>query len=170
MKKVQIGARVNVEDAEFISLLEINGATTPSDKLRAIIEEARSRRECSSDFSGSYRMVQEQVTPIVERLKKAEFEMSAQSLQLTRILEWLPEFYAYTLSALPEDIESERDLVDYEKGVIDKVTRLFESLLHLELSNQKSSYSNEFFNNHMSHLADLIKIIMTTAKQQEGGE
>jgi hypothetical protein len=170
MKKVQIGARVNVEDAEFINLLEINGATTPSDKLRAIIEEARLRREYLGDFSGSYRMVQEQVAPIMERLKKAEFEMETQSLQLTRILEWLPEFYAYTLSSLPLEIDSERDLVDYEKGVIDKVTRLFESLLHLELSSQKSSYSNEFMEKHMSHLADLIKIVMTTANKQEGGK
>jgi len=168
MKKVQIGARVSADDAEFINLLEINGATTPSDKLRAIIEEARLRREYLSDFSGSYRMVQEQVTPIVERLKKAEFDMGSQSLQLTRILEWLPEFYAYTLSALPSDIESERDLLDYEKGVVDKVTRLFESLLHLELSSQRSSYSNEFLEKHLSHLAELTKIVMTTAEKQKG--
>lgn len=101
-------------------LAEINGTTTPSDKLPAIIEEARLRRE-----------------------------------------------YYLNLAYFPEDIESELDFVDYEKGVVDKVTRLFESLLHLELSNKKSSYSSEFLENHMSHLADLIKIIMTTAKRQE---
>ena len=141
MKKVQIGARVNVEDAEFINLLKINGANTPSDKLRAIIEEARLRREYSQDFSGSYRMIQEQVTPITERIKKAEFEKDIHSVLLTRILEWLPEFYAYSLSSLTDDPASAEELASYEKGAIDRVARLFESLLHLELSNQSNSYT-----------------------------
>jgi len=61
MKKIQIGARISPEDADFLNLLEINGAKTPSDKLRAIIEEARLRREYSHEFTGSYRMIQEQL-------------------------------------------------------------------------------------------------------------
>ncbi len=86
MKKIQIGARVNEEDAEFLNLLEINGATTPNDKLRAIIEEAR----------------------------------------------------------------------------------LFESLLHLELSTQGNSYTPGVFRDHVSSLAELIRIIHTTSQKEEG--
>ncbi len=168
MKKIQIGARVNAEDAEFLNLLEINGATTPSDKLRAIIEEARLRREFSHDFTGSYRMIQEQVTPITERIKKAEFEKNIHSAQLTRILEWLPEFYAYSLSSLADDAESKEELANYEKGAVDRVARLFESLLHLELSTQASSYTPGVFRDHVSSLAELIRIIHTTSQKKEG--
>ena len=166
MKKVQIGARVNAEDAEFLNLLEINGATTPSDKLRAIIEEARLRREYSHDFSGSYRMIQEQITPITEKIKKAEYDKEIHSALLTRILEWLPEFYAYSLSSLSDD--SEENLAAFEKGAVDRVVRLFESLLHLELSHQTSSYTPGVFKNHVSSLSELIKIIHTTSQKEEG--
>ncbi len=166
MKKIQIGARVNADDAEFLNLLEINGATTPSDKLRAIIEEARLRREYSHDFSGSYRMIQEQIIPITEKIKKAEFDKEIHSALLTRILEWLPEFYAYSLSSLSDD--SEENLAAFEKGAVDRVVRLFESLLHLELSAQTSSYTPGVFKDHVASLSELIKIIHTTSQKEEG--
>ena len=168
MKKIQVGARIDSEDAEFLNLLDINGAKTPSDKLRALIQEARLRREYSNDFAGSYRLIQEQVTPIIEKLKKAEFELGVESVLLTRILEWIPEFYAYSMSALPDNIESETDLFGYEKGVVDKVMRLFESILHLELSSQKANYQPKFIENHVSHLFDLINMIHTASDKKEG--
>ena len=168
MKKIQVGARIDPEDAEFLNLLEINGAKTPSDKLRAIIQEARLRRAYSKDFTGSYRLIQEQVTPIIERLRKTEFELNVQSVLLTRILEWMPEFYAYSLSALPENIDSETDLAGYEKGVVDRVMRLFESLLHVALSRQRANYQPELLENHVSHIVDLVNMIQRTSEKKEG--
>lgn len=167
MKKIQVGARINAEDAEFLNLLEINGANTPSDKLRAIIEEARLRREYSRDFTGSYRMIQEQVAPLTERIKNAEFDKTIHSELLARILEWLPEFYAYCLCSLPEVIESEKDLSVYEKGAVDRVARLFESLLHQELSTQDNSYNPDVFKNHVASLFEIIKIIEISSQKKE---
>lgn len=167
MKKIQIGARVSAEDAEFINLLEINGAKTPSDKLRAIIEEARLRRAYSRDFAGAYRMIQEQIAPLVERVKNAEFENNTHSAVLARILEWFPEFYAYCLSSLPEVIESEKELCGYEKGMVDRVARLFESLLHQELSTQETSYNPLVIKEHVTSLGRIIKIISVSTEEKE---
>ena len=167
MKRIQIGARISTEDAEFLNLLEINGANTPSDKLRAIIKEARLQREYSQDFTGSYKMIQEQVTPLTERIKNAEFEENIHSELLARILEWLPEFYAYCLCSLPEVIESENELSTYEKGAVDRVLRLFESLLHQELSTQSNSYSPNILKDHVASLAGFIKIIDRTTREKE---
>lgn len=167
MKKVQIGARISEEDAEFLHLLNINGATSPSDKLRAIIEEARIRREFSQDFSGLYRQVQEQVSPLAEKIKKIEFEQGIHSTLLARIFEWLPDFYAYCLCSLPDEIESEQELVDFEKGAIDRMARLIESLLHQELSSQETSYTPDVFKSHVSSFADLIKIINVKSQKAE---
>lgn len=168
MKKVQVGARISAKDAEFLNLLEINGANTPSDKLRAIIEEARLRREYSQDFTGSYRLIQEQVTPLTERIKNAEFDKGIHSELLARILEWLPEFYAYCLCSLPEVIESEDELSVYEKGTVDRVARLFESLLHQELSTQSNSYTPNVLKEHVSSFAEIIKIIEISTRKKEG--
>ncbi len=167
MKKIQIGARVTVEDAEFINLLEINGAKTPSDKLRAIIKEARLQREYSQDFSGSYLIIQEQITPLVERIKNAEFESNTHSEVLARILEWFPEFYAYCLSALPENIESEKVLCVYEKGIVERIARLFEALLQQELSTRENSYNQDMIRDHVVSLGRIINIINVSTKEKE---
>ncbi len=168
MKKIQIGARISAEDADFLNLLEINGAKTPSDKLRAIIEEAKLRREYLRDFKGSYRMIQEQLSPIIEKIKQNEFEKNIHSAPLARILEWLPDFFAYCLCSLPDDIESDQELLVYEKGAVDRVVRLFESLLHLELSNQGTTYNPSVLSDHMVALAKSMKLIEHSFKQEAG--
>jgi hypothetical protein len=148
--------------------LEINGATTPSDKLRAIIEEARLQREYARDFAGSYRMIQEQLAPVIEKIKKVEFENGIHSALLARTLEWMPEFYAFCLCSLPtEKLESTEELRKYEKGAVDRVARLLESLLHLELSRQASSYTPKVFRDHVDSLKELIQIISNTSPKQE---
>jgi len=129
MKKIQVGARITEEDADFLNLLKINGANTPSDKLRAIIEEARQRREYSQDFTGLFRMTQEQISA--------------------------------------EKLESTEELKKYEKGAVDRVARLLESLLHLELSNQTSSYDPHALRNHVVSLTNIIQIITKTAQHEE---
>jgi hypothetical protein len=168
MKKIQVGARITEEDADFLNLLKINGANTPSDKLRAIIEEARQRREYSQDFTGLFRMTQEQLGPNIEKIKNAEFENDIHSALLARILEWLPDFYAFCLSAISaEKLESTEELKKYEKGAVDRVARLLESLLHLELSNQTSSYDPHALRNHVVSLTNIIQIITKTAQHEE---
>ncbi len=168
MKKIQIGARVSAEDAEFLNLLEIDGARTPSDKLRAIIREARLQREYAQDFPGIYKAIQERVTPLTEKIKKVEFEKNIRSEPLARILEWLPEFYAYCLSSLPEDIDSEEELRLYEQGAVDRVAILYESLLHQELSSHSTSYNQHIFKSHISSLAKIINIIDQSSPTKEG--
>lgn len=170
MKKVQIGARISGEDAEFLNLLEIDGATTPSDKLRAIIEEARLRRQYTSDYSGWFRQIQEQLNPLIEKIKKVEFEQNVHSAFLVRILEWMPDFYAYCLTSLSEEKgEVLSDLQNYERGALERVARLFEALLHLELSMKQQGYSTDVFKDILSPIEEIITIIKSKNPKQEGG-
>ena len=167
MKKVQIGARISQEDAEFISQLNIEGANTPSDKLRAIIENARKKSEFSSDFAGSYRMLKEELNPIIEYIKATEHTRGDHSAVLARIMEWMPEFFAFCLSTLHHDSDQKNDLVEFEKEVTARLFRLFESLLHLELSRQQSSYTANVVRDHLDHIHNLLQIIQNTT--EEGG-
>lgn len=167
MKKVQIGARISQEDAEFISQLKIEGAHTPSDKLRAIIENARSKAEYSYDFAGSYRSLKSEINPIVEYVKEAENSQNIHSAVVERVFEWMPEFYAYCLSTLNPDDENNK-LQEFEKGVVEKLFRLFESLLHLELSKQSTSYSDNVVKSHFESINSLMQIIQNTTTNKEG--
>lgn len=168
MKKVQIGARISQEDAEFISQLKIEGAHTPSDKLRAIIENAKKKSEYPYDFTSSYRMMKEELNPIVEYVKETEHTQGNHSAVLARILEWMPDFYAFCLSALNPDSDRGHNLLEFEKGATDRLFRLLESLLHLELSKQQISYTPHAVRNHIESLEQLIHIINNTPKTTEG--
>ena len=64
-KTVPISARISHEDAEFISQLKINEATTPSDKLRAIISDAKRQRLRTQDYRGCFQMIQELLMPVI---------------------------------------------------------------------------------------------------------
>lgn len=168
MKKVQIGARISQEDAEFISQLKIEGAHTPSDKLRAIIENARRKSEFSCDFTGSYRMIKAELTPSIEIVKKTEHEQGIHSAVLARIIEWMPDFYAFCLSTLDPDDTKSDDLREFEKEATTKLFRLFESLLHLELSKQQTSYTPHIVREHFESIIELIQIVKNTPKTREG--
>ncbi|MBU0960702.1 MAG: hypothetical protein KKD01_10160 [Proteobacteria bacterium] len=168
MKKVQIGARISQEDAEFISQLKIEGANTPSDKLRAIIENAKKKSEVPYDFTSSYRTIKEELDPIIEYVKETEHTQGNHSAVLARILEWMPDFYAFCLSALNPDSDRDNNLIKFEKGATDRVFRLFESLLHLELSKQQTSYTPHAIRNHLESLEQLTQIINSTPKDKGG--
>jgi len=157
MKKVQIGVRVSQEDAEFISKLQIDGANTPSDKLRAIIEVARRKAESSQDFGVSFRTMKAELSPIVEHLKQFEHEQNVRSGVLERILEWMPEFYAYVMTSFP--VDDRKSIPEYEKEVTAKIFLVFESLLQLELSSRQQSYGETVLQEHIKPLARLIEII-----------
>jgi hypothetical protein len=168
MKKVQIGARITQEDAEFISQLKIEGAHTPSDKLRAIIENARRKSEFSFDFTGSYRMIKAELAPRIEIVRKIEHEQGTHSAVLARIMEWMPDFYAFCLSTLDPDNTKSETLREFEKEVTIKLFRLFESLLHLELSKQQTSYTPHIVRDHFESIEELIQIVKNIPTKREG--
>ena len=61
-KTVPLSVRVPYEDAEFIAGLHVNGANTPSDKLRAIINQARRRHQGGQDFGSALMFFEEQIS------------------------------------------------------------------------------------------------------------
>lgn len=98
-KTIPISARVSHEDAEFISRLKINGATTPSDKLRAIIADARRQKSRTKDYRGCFQMIQELLMPVNETIRQVELDNHEHSELITRAVEWLPDVLAYIVSS-----------------------------------------------------------------------
>ena len=52
-KTVPLSVRVTDADAEFLARLDIAGATTPSEKLRALLTAERTRGEGAGEFGGA---------------------------------------------------------------------------------------------------------------------
>src|SRR5690606_603829 len=95
MKTSQISTRVTQADADFLAGLTLEGATTPSDKVRALITEARRRREELGDYKGSLRQVRDLIGPATAAILEAENTSSAHSAVVLPLVDWLAEALAF---------------------------------------------------------------------------
>lgn len=160
-KTVQISARISSEDAAFLSKLVVNGARTPSDKLRAIISEARKRSLSRQDYSGCYKMIQDLAAPMNETIRKHELKNNIHSELVTRFIEWLPDLVAYAMSSVPKDEtpDAATALVEYEQGLADRIFRFFESATQMGVTGKSPCYNHEIIRTKLGPILNLTTII-----------
>jgi hypothetical protein len=140
VKTVPFSARISIEDAEFISNLEFDGANTPSDKLRALLAETRRRYQGYSDYGQNLAHMQEWLGQIKRQLLVRQQQLDQRSELLIRVLDALPDLLAtlQTLSARC-DVLNVRELRQTEGQVLQKVCQLNELLLPLAITSAAES-------------------------------
>ena len=134
-KTVPFSARISIEDAEFISMLEYDGAHTPSDKLRALLAETRRRHASYTDYGQNLAQMQEWLGQIKRQLLVRQQQLNQHSELVLRVLDALPDLLAtlQTLAASCSRLNS-RELQHTEQQVMLKICRLNELLLPLALT------------------------------------
>lgn len=163
-KMVQIGARIPQEDAEFISQLNISGATTPSDKVRAIIADARRRKQGAQDYQAGLNMMNELLGPVITQVRQLELKQQVHSELVSRTLEWLPEILAFAVSnssKLQED-NGTRALGRFEQSLADRVFRLMESILQMGVTQRCPCYDRRTILDRIDPILDLTRVINQT--------
>lgn len=168
-KTVTISARIPMEDAEFISQLQVNGATTPSDKLRAIIDEARRRQLGKQDYRGCMTMMQELIAPVSTQTREQEHIRHVHSELVTRVLDWLPDTMAFIVAAAnSKDIEPDADVLEeLEDGIADRVFRLMESVLQMGITQRCPCYNRQAIQERVGPILDLTRVIGMVRQQVE---
>lgn len=160
-KMVPVSTRISEQDVEFISQLPIEGASTPSDKIRAIIGEARRRSEGMQDYTGALQMMQELFAPVREQILTAEAKHGGHSELVLRIVEWLPDIAALLLSTMnrsSHDIDS-KDLISLERGAADRVFRIVESVLQMAVTRTCPCYEGGAVRNRIEPVLELAAMI-----------
>ena len=167
-KTVPLSVRVPLEDAEFIAGLQVNGATTPSDKLRAIITQARQRQLGGEDFDSLLTHYGEEIAPIVRRIRLAEHAAQTHSELLNLACEKIPEIFACMVSFTPEnDKASFEQLKDFEARVGDRLFRLLEAVLRLGVTSRAPCYDEEAISRRIEPILDLVNVISKAIEQSE---
>lgn len=169
-KQVTISARISHEDAEFLSEMEINGAKTPSDKVRAVISEARRRRQRSSDYAGNLQMIQEIIFPVIQQIRKKEVENQTHSEVITRIAEWMPDALAFLISS-DTNTQNKDDLqmlLRLEQGMVERLFRLMESFLQLAISSRCPCYQPDTIHQRIAPVLELCDIIASRPQDKKG--
>lgn len=169
-KTVPTSVRLPDRDAEFIAGLEINGARTPSEKLRAIVAEARERHEKPGDYTASRNRVERDLSPEMSAIRGAELALSSHSELLAIMHEWLPEVMAYLISSVPggKALAKKDALIQFEQGVVERIFRLFEAALRLGVTEKSPCYDQHVIDQQLDRLTDLMELIIERKQTLKG--
>lgn len=163
-KTIPFSARISVEDLEFISSLEYEGASTPSDKLRGLLAEVRRQYSNQVDYSHNLAQMQEWLSPMKRSLLVRQDQLQIDTSITNRVLDSLPELLArlQSLAARAEQATA-RELRQGEQQVLKGIIAINELIIPLaaRLADEKNQPE-------MDALRRLMDIIGRTQTATQG--
>ena len=160
-KSVSISVRLSPEEAAFLAAYKSDGATTLSEKLRAVISEARQRRAGNESYAECLAFVEDLLAPSMHRLREVEAAQKQHSELLLNFVHWLPDIVAYWMVSVPEDDdpEAKAKLSELEAAIAKRVFVLIEQVLRLSVTGESPCYDPTIVAQHMPPIIKLNDII-----------
>ena len=170
-KTIPVSTRISPEDAEFLARWNGAGAT-PSEKLRALIAEAREQKEGAEDYPGALRVATALIAPTLLRIRSRERELGAHSELVSRLAEWLPECLAYLISAAnqPDEKVDKKTLVRIEADLVDRAMTLMQSVLQMAVTRQSPCYHPEVIRERIGPVLDLAEVVFAENDRLKRGD
>ena len=106
-------------------------------------------------------MTQEQIAPVVEKIKKSELHTGTHSEVIARVAEWIPDMMACLVSkALGNSEElNHEELSDLEKEIAERVFRLIESFTQMAVTSRCPCYEPTLIRERISPIVELMDLI-----------
>ena len=167
-KSIPLSFRVTDEDAEFLAGLEIPGAITPSEKLRALITRARLEHAQERTYEGSLGRVRELLEPTSQTLRAREMAIRQRSELIADTLYWLPDLVAFLMAGPETSRKGGDDLRAFEAGVADRIFRFVEAVLRLGVTAKAPCYDPDLITNGIAGTLELSQVILSNRPLQQG--
>ena len=171
-KTVPLSVRISEADADFLNGLKFPGATTHSEKLRALIAEARQRRSGGHSYGDVLATLQEIEAPAERRLRDAEGRTRQHSELLAQAASWLPDTMAFLMGNLPEDDEDDDDAAErlrlLEDGMADRVFVFIERVLRMAVTRRNPCYDKSAISHRMEPVVELCDVIRSQYQTEKG--
>ena len=172
--RIPISVRITQEDADFIAALEIEGANTPSEKIRALLAQARLEHEQEIGFETSLQQAQAMISPAKRDVAKWEKNHAEHSALIARSFEILPDLMAFLATEGPDEDTSLNALRRYEAGIAARVMHLIESILQLTVTGSSPCYDDLVLMKQLDTTLALAKIVLqqkqATSEKEAGHE
>jgi hypothetical protein len=167
MQMQTLSARIPTEDIEWLAGLDIQGAVSPSDKLRALIAQMRRQQEGTLDYERSLSWLRDLVAPFVTSIRAFEHNNRMHSEVLTLAAEWLPQIMATLLSerSLPKD--AKKRAIDVEEIVVQRCFQLLASIMRLAVTRDAACYDPTVIDRHISSVLEIAGIVTQVRKMRE---
>jgi hypothetical protein len=158
-----MSVRLPIDDFEWLTSLDLSGATTPSDKLRALIAQMRRQHEGRMDYGAAMAWLREQLAPFVSDLRSVEHQHRTHSEPLGLALDWVPQILAAVLAerglSPPDTNEARLRAAAIEDLVVDRSLRFAAALLRLAITRQTSSFQADVVNSHARAVLEMAQVI-----------
>jgi hypothetical protein len=171
-KSIPLSVRLPPEDATFLADLNVPGAITPSDKLRALVQEAKRRRAGETTYADALDYFEELIANPLHTLREVEAAEGVHSDLVAQVLAWLPEAMAFVNVNLPNDAteDGRQRLIDLEAGIADRVFSLFAQVLRLGVTSRGPCYRETAVRERLPAILELNDLIKFSTDRQRRNE
>ena len=167
MQMQTLSARIPTEDLEWLVSLDIQGAVSPSDKVRSLIGQLRRQHEGSLDYQRSLSWLRDLVAPFVNAVRGIEHYNRMQSEVLTLVAEALPQIMATLLSERGLTKDAKDRAIDVEQIVVQRCFQLLTSILRLAVTHDAACYDPKVMDAHVPQVLEIAEIIAQTRKMRD---
>lgn len=155
--RIPISVRITQEDADFIAELKIEGANTPSEKIRELLKLARLAHTQTRDYSSALTAQEQFFQAAKHEILHAEKQAGVHSHIVARLFEQLPDLGATLAADLPEEADLD-DLKKYERELMWRIVRLTDSILQLAVTSKGAAYDDSVLQ-QLENTLKLAKIV-----------
>lgn len=166
--------RLSDQEQTFLASLKIAGATTTSDKIRALIHDKQRQQSASGDYASALDAAQTLMGPAQQQLKLAEKHAGIQSQLVRRLLDWSPELIATLLHDSPSsdsDVNTDtsiQQLVAFEANLTRDITQLLDIVIQSYISRDTALYrADSLDKDTLKPLGRLCQLVVNDLTQQK---
>lgn len=160
--RIPLSVRIDQEDADFIAQLHIEGANTPSEKIRELLKQARLAHTQAQDYAHALDQMERFVQNAKRTVLHAEKEHGIHSNILARLFEQVPDLAATLAVDLPKNA-NETELREYEREMMWRVVRLTDAILQLAVVGKGAAYDDKILF-ELENTLKLAAIVLQTQK------
>jgi hypothetical protein len=154
-----LSARVSADDFAWLSALDLPGAITPSDKLRALIAQVRKQHEGALDHTASVAWLRELLSPLVADIRSIEHRHQIHSAAVTAVVEWAPQIVATMLAARELEKDDIARVTALEKALVQQCFQLLNALMRLGITPTAECYTPDVIEKQLPRVLELAQLI-----------
>ncbi|MEL7527408.1 MAG: hypothetical protein AAFN16_16640 [Pseudomonadota bacterium] len=158
-KSIPISVRLSDDDVAFLAGYEVQGARTPSDKMREILKAAREREEGVQDVASCEDLLRSMVRPAERGLRQLQRETGNRSDLVMKLYERLPEMLAELIASAPGPEQGEQDLVKFEAALSAELFSVIEEIFDLGLTTPSRTYDPALMDRRLEPILEVARLL-----------
>ncbi|MEJ8473940.1 hypothetical protein [Roseibium algae] len=158
-KSIPISVRLSNEDVAFLAEFEMQGARTPSDKLRGILKNAREQAEGSQDVARCEAMLRDLLRPAERKVRQSQRDNNIRSDFVIKLYQRLPEIVADLTASAHVDVLDRDQLERMEADLAAELFSLIEEVFDLGLTSQSRTYDPQLMQEKLKPVLEIAQLL-----------